>query len=63
MVDHTVILQTLIINASLLIATFASLGLTEMIAKQLLDYDMLSWNVPFFTYIMIVSLGVDYSIS
>lgn len=55
-------LQTLIINASLLIATFASLGLTEMIAKQLLDYDMLSWNVPFFTYIMIVSLGVDYSI-
>ncbi|MGM9945081.1 MAG: MMPL family transporter [Lysinibacillus sp.] len=55
-------LQTLVIDASLLLATFASLGLTELIAKHLIGYEMLSWNVPFFTYIMIVSLGVDYSI-
>ncbi len=55
-------LQTLVIDASLLLAAFASFGLTELIANNLLGYDMLSWNVPFFTYIMIVSLGVDYSI-
>lgn len=55
-------LQTLVIDVSLLLATFASYGLTELIAKNLLGYEMLSWNVPFFTYIMIVSLGVDYSI-
>ena len=55
-------LQTLVIDVSLLLATFASFGLTELIAKNLLGYEMLSWNVPFFTYIMIVSLGVDYSI-
>ncbi|MFF5995102.1 MMPL family transporter [Lysinibacillus sp. KU-BSD001] len=55
-------LQTMIIDVSLLLATFASLGLTEILCTQMLGYDMLSWNVPFFTYIMIVSLGVDYSI-
>ncbi|WP_431026707.1 MMPL family transporter [Lysinibacillus sp. LZ02] len=55
-------LQTIIIDVSLLLATFASLGLTELLCTKILGYEMLSWNVPFFTYIMIVSLGVDYSI-
>ena len=31
-------------------------------SKHVLGVDLLSWNVPFFSFIMIVALGVDYSI-
>ena len=54
--------QTLFIIASLLLAYFTSLGISELISVNLLGGDPLSWNVPFFSFIMIVSLGVDYSI-
>jgi putative drug exporter of the RND superfamily len=36
--------------------------MTELFTKHVLGHDMLSWNVPFFTLIMLVTLGVDYSI-
>lgn len=56
------IAQTVVILISLVVASFASLGLTEWFAKTFLDVDTLSWNVPFFAYIMLITLGVDYSI-
>ena len=56
------IMQPLFIIGSLLLTYWASLGLGEWISKQVLGVDLLSWNVPFFSFIMIVALGVDYSI-
>lgn len=54
--------NTVFILSSLLLAYFTSLGITEIISTYLLGLDSLSWNVPFFSFIMIVALGVDYSI-
>ncbi len=46
----------------LLLSYYASLGISELLSKFLLDVDQLSWNVPFISFIMIVALGVDYCI-
>lgn len=54
--------QPVIIIASLILVYFTTLGLSEIISTYLLGQDVLSWNVPFFSFIMIVALGVDYSI-
>lgn len=54
--------QSMIIIASLILAFFTSLGLTELLSQALLDQSTLSWNVPFFSFIMMITLGVDYSI-
>jgi len=54
--------QPIIIIASLILAYYASLGLSELLSDSLLGQSVLSWNVPFFSFIMIVTLGVDYSI-
>ena len=54
--------QTVVIIASLMLANFTALGLTEIFTSNVLGHEALSWNVPFFTLIMIVTLGVDYSI-
>ncbi len=54
--------QSIIIIISLLLTTFASLGVSEFVTKYIIGQDLLGWNVPFFSFIMIVALGVDYSI-
>ncbi|RBW68396.1 MMPL family transporter [Bacillus taeanensis] len=54
--------HSIFIVGSLLLVYFTSLGIVELISSQLLNVDILSWNVPFFSFIMIVALGVDYSI-
>ena len=54
--------QTLVIIGSLMLTNFAALGITELITKHLLGHEALSWNVPFFSMIMLITLGVDYSI-
>ena len=56
------IMQPIFIIGSLLLTYWSSLGLGEWISKQVLGVELLSWNVPFFSFIMIVALGVDYSI-
>ncbi|KLA02704.1 hypothetical protein B4158_2905 [Bacillus cereus] len=56
------LLNIIFIIGSLLLAYFASLGISEQISAHVLHVDSLSWNVPFFSFIMIVALGVDYSI-
>ncbi len=55
-------LNTIFIIGSLILAYFASLGISEQISTHVLNVESLSWNVPFFSFIMIVALGVDYSI-
>ncbi len=49
------LLNTIFIMGSLLLAYFASLGISEQISTHILHVDSLSWNVPFFSFIMIVA--------
>ncbi|PGW50821.1 MMPL family transporter [Bacillus thuringiensis] len=56
------LLNTIYIIGSLLLSYFASLGISEQISAHVLHVESLSWNGPFFSFIMIVALGVDYSI-
>ncbi|OPJ60525.1 MMPL family transporter [Clostridium chromiireducens] len=52
------------IVGSLGVAYYAALSATGFISKMLFSSaaEGLSWNVPFFSFIMIAALGVDYSI-
>ncbi|MCZ1267527.1 MMPL family transporter [Paenibacillus tundrae] len=54
--------QSVIIVGSLFLTYYVALGLNELLVVGPLNVDYLSWNVPFFSLIMIVTLGVDYSI-
>lgn len=56
------IAHSIFIVGSLLLAYFTALGASELISSYVLNIEQLSWNVPFFSFIMIVALGVDYSI-
>ncbi|USS84755.1 MMPL family transporter [Fructilactobacillus myrtifloralis] len=56
------ILQPLYIEGTLLLAYFGALTLTHWISSLILGQTMLTWNTPFFAFIMIIALGVDYSI-
>lgn len=53
---------TLAIIATLLLANYAAISITSLIFKYIVHIDLLSWTVPFYTFIMLVALGVDYSI-
>ena len=54
--------QTFVTIASLVMTTFAALGIAEIINRTIVGQEFISWNVPFFSFIMIIALGVDYSI-
>lgn len=56
------ILQPLTIIITLLLSYISSLWLARVISKAVLGDALLSWNTPFFSFIMLVALGVDYSI-
>lgn len=56
------ILQPLTILGTLVTAFFASMGITRLFSMHVLGDNLLSWNTPFFTFIMLMALGVDYSI-
>lgn len=47
---------------SLLLTYYTAMGITELIFVNILGYDGVSWAVPFFGFILLVALGVDYSI-
>ncbi|MDC3413611.1 MMPL family transporter [Aquibacillus sp. 3ASR75-11] len=47
---------------SLVLTYFTSMGIAEFIFVNLLGYDGLSWAVPFFAFVILVALGIDYSI-
>ncbi|QNQ81318.1 MMPL family transporter [Lactobacillus sp. PV034] len=56
------LLQPFFILGTLLIAYLASLGITQKLIPVTLGTDLMAWNTPFFTFIMLIALGVDYSI-
>lgn len=47
---------------SLLLTYFTSVAVAEWIFVNGLGYDGISWAVPFFGFVMLIALGVDYSI-
>src|SRR5690606_20649928 len=48
--------------ASLLITYSTSLAITELIFVDIAGLSGVSWAVPFFGFVMLIALGVDYSI-
>lgn len=50
------------ITGSILLTYYATITLTSLVTKAVFHTSELSWNVPFFAFLMIVTLGVDYSI-
>ncbi|MED1066902.1 MMPL family transporter [Bacillus paralicheniformis] len=47
---------------SLILTYFASIGITEFIFTAFFGYPGLNWAVPFFGFVILMALGVDYSI-
>ncbi|WP_283679532.1 MMPL family transporter [Lentilactobacillus sp. Marseille-Q4993] len=56
------VLQPLYIIGTLVVSYFSALAITKFISAQFLGHDLLTWNTPFFTFVMLIALGVDYSI-
>ncbi len=51
------------IVASLMAAYYTAISVTSLLTSKLYSgMDGMSWNVPFFSFVMIAALGVDYSI-
>ncbi|WP_077624876.1 MMPL family transporter [Sediminibacillus massiliensis] len=48
--------------ASLLLTYYTAISIAEMIFVNLMDYSGISWAVPFFSFVILVALGIDYSI-
>ncbi|MBJ6362637.1 MMPL family transporter [Paenibacillus sp. GCM10012307] len=48
--------------ASLLLTYYTSVAITELIFVRILGYSGVSWAVPFFGFVLLVALGIDYSI-
>ncbi|MCA0756169.1 MMPL family transporter [Paenibacillus sp. N4] len=48
--------------ASLLVTFYTSLAVAEVIFVRVLGVSGISWAVPFFGFVMLVALGIDYSI-
>ncbi|MNE55176.1 putative membrane protein YdgH [compost metagenome] len=48
--------------ASLLVTYYTSMAIAEVIFVRILGLSGISWAVPFFAFVMLVALGVDYSI-
>lgn len=56
------VLQPMVIIATLVGTYYTAINLTAVIAQHFFHERMLTWNAPFFSFIMLVALGVDYSI-
>ncbi|KRM88850.1 MMPL family transporter [Liquorilactobacillus vini] len=56
------LIQSLTIEAMLVIIYYSALNIVHWFSQIVLKTSMLTWNTPFFAFIMLVALGVDYSI-
>jgi len=56
------LIMPLFMIGSLLLTYFTSIAIAELFFENLLGYDGISWAVPFFGFVMLVALGIDYSI-
>ncbi|WP_114571476.1 MMPL family transporter [Exiguobacterium flavidum] len=55
-------IMPLFMIASLLLTYYTSVAIAELIFVNGLGYSGISWAVPFFGFVMLVALGIDYSI-
>ncbi len=56
------IIMPIYLVASLILTYFTSMGMTEAIFVNILGYPGINWTVPFFGFVILVALGVYYSI-
>jgi len=56
------LIMPLYLIGSLLLTYFTSMAIGEVIFTDMLDYTGLTWAIPFFAFVMLVALGIDYSI-
>jgi putative drug exporter of the RND superfamily len=56
------LIMPIYIIGSLILTYFTSMGINEVIFVNILGYTGISWAVPFFGFVILVALGVDYSI-
>lgn len=61
LITHS-LLQPVYILGSLLLAYISSLSINHWLVGIFMHRSMLAWNIPFFSFIMLIALGVDYSI-
>lgn len=56
------IIMPIYLIGSLILTYYTSMAMNEAIFVNLLGYTGISWAVPFFAFVILVALGVDYSI-
>lgn len=56
------LVMPLYLIASLLITYFTSMSIAELIFGSALGFDGIGWAIPFFSFVILLALGVDYSI-
>jgi RND superfamily putative drug exporter len=56
------IVMPLYLVVSLLLCFYSSLAINEVIFVDILGYDGINWTMPFFGFVLLMALGVDYSI-
>ncbi|SDM40234.1 MMPL family transporter [Bacillus sp. OK048] len=55
-------IMPLYLIGSLILTYYTSMALAEVIFVNWLGYTGISWAVPFFTFVILIALGIDYSI-
>nr|WP_272495803.1 MMPL family transporter [Bacillus pinisoli] len=56
------LIMPLYLIGSLILTYYTSMAINEVIFVNILGYTGISWSVPFFGFVILVALGVDYSI-
>lgn len=56
------LIMPIYIIGSLILTYFTSMAINEVIFVDILGFAGISWAVPFFAFVILVALGVDYSI-
>ena len=56
------LIMPLYVIASLILTYFMTMSATEFVFVNGLNYTGITWAVPFFAFVMLLALGVDYSI-
>jgi RND superfamily putative drug exporter len=56
------IIMPIYLIGSLILTYYTAMGINEVIFVNILGYTGISWAVPFFGFVILVALGVDYSI-
>ncbi|MGC4378139.1 MMPL family transporter [Fictibacillus sp. Mic-4] len=56
------VIMPLYILASLILTYYTAMSVSETIFVNILGYSGISWAVPFFGFVILLALGVDYSI-